>query len=278
MEIQRKHWIGGSAALTLLMMFIYSPITCEAAIVWSDDFNDGNYDGWTVTGINMTALPPVLVDGNYSVDDGLLRATGEGEGWIWNLASHPSSVATGTWSFDIDSPPTEPGLTHFYVYFMSADTEIVDGIPDGYAIKVEMILYQGFRGFQLEKYVDGSNHLLAQYQTEEDVIGGYHIDVTRTSSGEFNIWINGTHRMAAQDQAISSSGYFRFSTPAGAAIDNVEVFDSIEFTPTTTSTSTSTSTSSTPTQSGIVLPIELIVIGVVVVVIAVIVVVYLKKG
>ncbi len=272
MNNQLKQWICGSAMLILVMMLFYSPSLCEATMVWSDDFNDGNHDSWSVTGINMTTIPAVLVDGNYSVDNGLLRATGEGSGWIWNLASHASTVATGTWSFDIDVPPVEPGLSHFYVFFMSADTNIEEGIPDGYAFKVQMTLYNEFRGFQLERNSDGINEEITQYLTDQDVLGGYHIDITRDSTGHFNVWINGTHRMAVQDQSISASTYFRFSTPAGAAIDNVEVYDSIEFDPPTTTTTTTT-----PVEP-VTLPIELIVIGIGIIAVVVIVVLYLKKG
>ncbi len=272
MDTQKKQPFYSFVIFILLMILFYSPSTCDATMVWSDNFNDGNHDGWTVTGINMTVVPSVLVDGDYSVDDDLLRATGEGGGWIWNLASHASTVATGTWSFDIDSPEVEPGLTHFYVFFMSADTDFVDGIPDGYAFKVEMTLYLGFRGFELEKFTDGDSQQLAQYQTNQDVLGGYHIDITRDSSGQFNIWINGTHRMATQDQSITSSEYFRFSTPAGPAIDNIEVYDSIEFDTSTTAAST------TPTSPGMDLTIPLIVVGIGVVVVVIIAVIYLKKG
>lgn len=271
MKVGRNYAIIASIFCSILLLIaMLVPLKCSATMVWSDNFDDGNYDGWTVTGINMTAVPPVLVDGNYSAEDGLLRATGEGEGWIWNLASHPSTVATGTWSFDIDSPPTEAGLTHFYVFFMSDDTNFEDGIPDGYAFKVEMVLYQGFRGFELEKYVDGDNTQIAQYQTGQDVLGGYHIDITRDSTGLFNVWVNGTHRMSAQDDTHSTSDYFRFSTPAGPALDNIEVFDSIEFDPPTTDTTTTT-------ETGEEFPLVWIVIGISIPVALIIIVVIIKK-
>ncbi|UCE09164.1 MAG: hypothetical protein JSW61_09290 [Candidatus Thorarchaeota archaeon] len=254
----------------LLLSVVSMPLESSATMVWSDDFSDGNYVGWTINGINMTAVPAVLVDGNYSADDGLLRATGEGGGWIWNLASHPSTVATGTWSFDINSPPTEPGLTHFYVFFISDDSDIATGIPDGYALKTEMIPDDhGFRGFILEKFAGNEDQQIAQYHTEQDVLGGYHVDITRDSTGLFNVWINGTHRMSGQDNTHSASGYFRFSTPAGPAIDNVEVFDSIEFDPPTTDT--------TPTEPGVGFPTEWLIIGVGVPVVLIVLVIIIRK-
>ena len=36
---------------------------CKADVVWSDDFDDGDIDGWTIA------------QGNFSVEDGTLRST-----------------------------------------------------------------------------------------------------------------------------------------------------------------------------------------------------------
>ena len=35
-------WVG---AVVLLSSPIFGPVPSTAAVVWSDDFNDGNYDG-----------------------------------------------------------------------------------------------------------------------------------------------------------------------------------------------------------------------------------------
>ncbi|NHI84120.1 MAG: hypothetical protein EAX81_07440 [Candidatus Thorarchaeota archaeon] len=55
-----------------------------AAIEWSDDFEDGNYDEWTVN------------RGGYSATDGVMRGTYSSFNW----AHHSSTTALGTWSFD----------------------------------------------------------------------------------------------------------------------------------------------------------------------------------
>ncbi|MFX1560045.1 MAG: hypothetical protein ACFFBL_05620, partial [Promethearchaeota archaeon] len=56
-----------------------------AAVEWSDDFEDLGISDWTIE------------QGDFSVDDGTLRPNGTG----WNRISHPSTVAFGTWSFDL---------------------------------------------------------------------------------------------------------------------------------------------------------------------------------
>jgi len=75
--------------------------------------------------------------------------------------------------------------------------------------------------------------------------------------------------MSAQDDTHSTSDYFRFSTPAGPAIDNIEVFDSIEFDPPTTDTTT--------TETGEEFPLIWIAAGISIPVVLIIIVVIIKK-
>jgi hypothetical protein len=82
--------------IALLFICIYSNVNVgHAEIVWSDDFEDGDTEGWTIT------------QGNLSAEDGTLRSTVEGKVQGANpdyqylsLAYYPSTVSVGTWSFD----------------------------------------------------------------------------------------------------------------------------------------------------------------------------------
>ncbi|MFX1367634.1 MAG: hypothetical protein ACFFAY_03445 [Promethearchaeota archaeon] len=38
------------ALVTLVLAMVASPIQTSATVVWSDDFEDGNFDGWTIHG------------------------------------------------------------------------------------------------------------------------------------------------------------------------------------------------------------------------------------
>ena len=45
---KQDYRIVGFAILFLLCWMGFSPLACRSAMVWSDDFNDGDYDGWTI--------------------------------------------------------------------------------------------------------------------------------------------------------------------------------------------------------------------------------------
>ncbi|MHA2350713.1 MAG: hypothetical protein ACXADL_13910, partial [Candidatus Thorarchaeota archaeon] len=84
--------IVGLAILFLLCWMGYSPLASRSAEVWSDDFDDGNYDGWTIC-----ENPDLFIaDSNWSAADYCLEIVQED----WGIISYPSSVAYGTWSFD----------------------------------------------------------------------------------------------------------------------------------------------------------------------------------
>ncbi|MHA2426193.1 MAG: hypothetical protein ACXAEF_15500, partial [Candidatus Thorarchaeota archaeon] len=61
-------------------------------LVWSEDFDEGISEDWEIIGINWTESAGVLVTGNFSLDGGVLRATGP----EMNFALRNSSVVYGT--------------------------------------------------------------------------------------------------------------------------------------------------------------------------------------
>jgi hypothetical protein len=52
--------------------------------VWSDDFDDGDYDGW------------IIAEGMFLVEEGALKAVSS-----MSTAFLPSAIAVGTWSFAV---------------------------------------------------------------------------------------------------------------------------------------------------------------------------------
>ena len=63
--------------LTLLLVLCFTiplPVNSQA-VGWSDDFNDGNLDGWTVFGWNRTSGGDH--PGSFSAADFTLRSDGE---------------------------------------------------------------------------------------------------------------------------------------------------------------------------------------------------------
>ena len=190
---------------------------------WSDNFDDGNYLGWEIFGMNSSATPPKEIPGEYTAQDGFLEALGP----EWNHARTPSNITQGTWSFDIlaaDSPNH-----HFYVYFMIKDAKEIGVPPDGYGIMVVTKEWVGGRpGFLLMKYLDGEFIPIKGYMTEDDVSGWCHIDVTRVSSGLMQVYLNGALIISASDLSFNESEYFHVNLQSGQAIDNIEIHEDIQ--------------------------------------------------
>lgn len=228
-------WMLAVLLTTSLVMPVVTTVTFESSgnvyaleasltQIWSDDFNDGNTDGWNIRGYNSTHDLP----GNITADDNTLRAYGD---HVLHYASHPSTQANGTWSFDVDCVQT---LTnHFYVAFVSGiSNQLSDGLPYEYG----MMIVTGEWGmwntsFQLYKRYAGQDEIanLGLVYDPPEVSGWYHIDITRDLAfGNFAVYFNGSLEMTAQDYEYTRSDRFAFYTLAGPAIDNVAVYNTIE--------------------------------------------------
>jgi len=198
--------------LTLLVAFAaLHPYTSNAAIAWADDFNDGDLDGWTVS------------QGNFTAADNSLRATEAG----WNFAIHSSTVAYGTWIFDVEA--TETTDDHFYVY-------IISYIGSNYRFSVFTDVFPGWTEgdeFTLLKQQGATTISIAEYVPTADITGWYHFEVHRNETGHFEIYINGILRMQVVDNDITQSSSFQFGTQIGPGIDNIEIHDLSDAPPTT---------------------------------------------
>ena len=181
---------------TLLCISLCMAFPCKAAPVWSDNFNDGNYDGWTV------------LNGTFSAGDHTLRNIG-GEG---GLIVHPSSVATGTWSFDV------LGVNDTDVGFMSTYPVPLSGMVcldwgQYHSPRTEMELNLGSGGWtMLGMWTFGS------------ITGWQHVDITRGSDGRICVYQNGTLVVDTFCTSITESQYFWvcFSLTSDFKIQNVE--------------------------------------------------------
>lgn len=262
----------GLALVGILLLIAFIPIPAYAAEVWSDDFDDGNYDGWTV------------FEGAFSCATGYLIATESGVS-DWAGIFHNSTVVSGTWSFDYYLV----GATHFVVNLMTDRAET----SGGYNLLIQMktvaveiaIFYFGF---------DIKASWSFPYGTESWT----HIDVTIDESWNMQVFVNGTHRLSytlfPTDKTML---YFGVSTENGIgnAVDNIVVSDTIDIectnatceldhfeTTTTTEDTTTTTTSDTTTSdttptAGDALPLELIVLGGGIAVVVIVLVIFLKR-
>jgi hypothetical protein len=188
--------------------------TQSETAVWSDDFDDKKLDGWTL-------------QGDFTADEGTLKALEcpACEGGM-NLASHPSSIAYGTWSFDAYvSGALAPRLAVMFIGDFPPDIPP----PADQEIHVYMleILELDKTALNLIKLTGrGENQTpayLASYRATRDLHGWQHVDITRETAGRFRVHLNRKLVMEAVDVSITTSQSFCFLAPAGKALDNIVV-------------------------------------------------------
>jgi len=212
---------------------------------WSDDFSDKDFNGWTITGYNFEPFfvdmmtPPLPIKGNYTAEDGILLSLGPRVANHASVASHPSTTAYGTWSFDLYI--TDETEEHFYVYFITDDWGDYPVHINSYDIAIVLEPGQAWSqaleedaqgGFVLIKRngaaIEGGWQPLGSYSVYEDLSGVYQIDITRDYLGNFKVYIDGELGIEARDNEHKTSTWFRFTGEPGPAIDNIVVKDSID--------------------------------------------------
>ena len=202
------------------------PSTCRSAVIWADDFNDGNTDGWDIWGMDYAdpgPLPP-----NYSVSEGMLRFQGETD--HWTIAIYNTTEGVGTWSFDLDVQDQD--RHHFYVAFFGGywDNDSIDwdnwlqSVPYEYGIAPFTGPYSSYDDeFVLFRAAPARASFVAldRYSPPE-MIGWHHINITRDSSGLLRVYLNGTLRMSATDTIYTTTECFKIYSGSGPAIDNIK--------------------------------------------------------
>ncbi|MFX0108115.1 MAG: hypothetical protein ACFE7R_07520 [Candidatus Hodarchaeota archaeon] len=249
----KRSFVRASIALGILVLMLilaYIPSPGAAALVWSDNFDDLNIDDWT--SISCT------------VEDGTLRGIDPPpppDHVPASLAYRPSEVAYGTWKFDI----TEVGewgeeLDIFRIYLITTEPELINW--SYYALKIthasnlegQRLSYKLEKVFQDGVHVNLDTHL---GETQPLTTKGTFMKfaITRTTAGHFLVYMNGTVIMDAVDNEIKTSEFFGFYAWRDFALDNVEVYDTIE----------------------VGLPLTLIVSVSAVIIIVVVVIIFLKR-
>ena len=198
-----------------------------AAEIWSDNFDDEDISDWQLFVVNHTADPDTLLPGNSTAEGGVLRQLD----LEWSYAGHNSSVAFGTWSFDVDiQVPVDE--YHFYVVFISEqfdDDWLTYGqIGSAYGVG---FYYQpaGHFEFRLTRGYHATGPIFMDYDTHDNIIGWRNIIVTRELSGQFYVYLDGDLILKGIDTFHTTSDRFYFVSHGGPAIDNVSVSDTIDY-------------------------------------------------
>ncbi|MHA2313187.1 MAG: hypothetical protein ACXADC_09070 [Candidatus Thorarchaeota archaeon] len=216
-----------------LAMFVLCISTCatttNAVVIWEDDFDDGTYaPEWTVCD-NLTSAG--FLNGDFGWNGSTWSATNnylEKVGWDeWGVISHPSNIAYGTWSFDVNASGT--------IFFISNNFYDFDDLYEdlnSYFIFFEFDTYEEQFTINLAKRIDDARTILASH-SDVPVADWYHLDVTRTTTGYFSVYLDHSQDpiMEVEDTDIDTSEMFWLWCYEGYMIDNIVVDNEV---PTTT--------------------------------------------
>ncbi|MFW9806757.1 MAG: hypothetical protein ACFFFK_08520 [Candidatus Thorarchaeota archaeon] len=226
----KTQWMMGLSCLTMLVLFLsVFTGTAEATVVWSDNFDDGNYDGWTILGYNSTTLEPIA--GNFSAASGMLTSLDDDV----NIARYTSTMTVGTWSFDLFVPDDDNNVGSIDVMFTSNGTR---PFPHYSSLTVSFEAWYDQNRFDLWELRGNNQGILLDHFVPAGIEGWWNVIVTRSNVGHYKVYINGTLRMDVVNNDVTGSDYLEFFcwNVTGAAIDNIVVYD--EIWPTTTPTTT----------------------------------------
>jgi hypothetical protein len=194
----KKHFVLFLIILLCISLFMTFP--CKAAVVWSDDFDDGNYNGW------------IEDSGAFSTEDKTLR-TVPGDS-LYGLY-YPSYVTTGTWSFDM----LVGSETEFSLMF----SQQIEGQKLALTLSGISIVLRSYKNLF-------ESMQLAAYMLPRSMTGWQHFDVTRDSDGRTCVYSNGTLVIDVADAIVITSELIRWIS-RGGAIDNIVVSNTIDIEP-----------------------------------------------
>ena len=203
----------------------------DAATVWSDNFNDGNTNGWTTH------------TGSFSASSYYLVGSTAGT----NHISHASTVARGTWSFDLHFDSFNTAF-NTAVFFMASDLNPGNnGFPEnGYSIEIGFGWIGLAEAFGLVRYENNVRNPMDVYSPaslQED----WHIDITRGDDDHIYVYFDNTLVMDRQNSAHdTSTHFFILSTGTVRSFDNIVVSDTVDIQP------PSTPTTPTPTDTPVI--------------------------
>ena len=197
--------------LLLICASLLLTFPCKAATVWSDNFDDGNYNGWEVAN-----------GGPFSAEDHALGSLSDEAGIYGNMIVHGSGVTTGTWSFDVQVGSLTIVFLMYTVIYQQ-DTSFSAGLT----------LYWSGRNIQFYSDSDSNNrHEVGNFLIADSPSGWQHFDVTRSSNRRTCVYLNGTLIIDAVDIiTIPPSEVFAYTPYGGAVIDNIIVSNTVDIKP-----------------------------------------------
>jgi hypothetical protein len=215
----------------VLLISSFGPMLVSADVGWSDNFDDGDYDGWEIH------------SGNFSATDGYLESTefGDWDGYNVSIIGIESNVSTGTWSFDCYVPSGITG-NGFTAIFMSPLSDADKEAHIFVEIDTNIVALWWF-GTRVDSW----------YSNFENTWTGINVTVDEEST--INVIVNDVHRINYTTPLLTGDyqWFFFNSWTLGQAIDNVVVSDTIDYESLPFNTTPTPPTSPPPTDMTMIL-------------------------
>jgi hypothetical protein len=233
--------------VTLIIAFLLTSQTVVAdTLLLSDDFNDGNYDGWTVREGSFSAATYELV--GTGVDPTI--------NYITIPVAGLNTLIEGVWEFDLTLDSNE----WTEVALFTQDAEYAQGRG------VSLIFVDDLSG--LGRHVGSGRGTALEIGVFSQVFGDgdWHFKVQLNESNHFYVWESDVLILDAASLVEDLTyGYFGFNAYEGSSIDNITINEVEVTTPGTTppteTTTTTTEPTTPPPPPPAELPLELIAIG-----------------
>ncbi|MFX1484038.1 MAG: hypothetical protein ACFFCP_12735 [Promethearchaeota archaeon] len=217
----KTRWIQLSAGLAMVVLCISTcATTSNAAVVWSDDFENPALPGWTIYGWSNRTTSYEIIEGNFSAASGRLTALDDDI----NIAIHDSTTNVGTWIFDLFIPEyDDDDFWGIYVTFMSNGSRPALHFTN---MEVDFGAWNEALGLITMELV-GYEAYTRSIMAVDSIEGWHHVAISRSSDNRFLIALNGTIAANYTSDAVTSSTYLEFfcNNATGAAIDNLVVSD-----------------------------------------------------
>ena len=216
----------------LILLLSINVNLCQASIVWSDNFNDGDLDGWKISGASYagrTEQSLVVAKGNCTIADGTIRETSTPKMSGYTYVAHPNGVNKGTWSFDVYY--NKGGV-------FNGVPVIFDFVDKDEITKAEWMQWHGYeiRGSEsgtlsmsrMDRAM-GNPTLYGNYTNsfKATMDQWHHFDITYNGIGRFMIYVDNQLCLDLIDTRMTNFEYIGFWLQPGPAIDNVVVSDEI---------------------------------------------------
>jgi len=226
-----------TALLPLLLgVLLLCPLSrVSASVVWEEDFEVWPFDDWYLEKYEVIdnilypsqEPPPYITNGMLQMPYG-----SRDEEWDAFGAIHNSTLAYGSWSFDLY---VTPGLNHtpFCAFqpvtnrvLNSSGLAVDDPYYRGYYLLLGEVTPDGTPRVEFRRILSGTDSRIYEYRLATPFNGSHHFDITRDLNGRWRIYFDNQFLYSVVDNTITTSERVAITNVLGdPAFDNITVTD-----------------------------------------------------